>query len=308
MSKSVITDSLLTAIADAIRAKTGETDSMTPAEMAQAIEDIPAGAEEPYVEYTLDEQLGVNFTGAVFHGFTKIPRFFSHHTSLDRGGLVHVDIPEGVTEICDYAFVYDSLSQGITLPDSLRTIGTHSFEGCSLPGIVLPDGLESIGAATFQNCQLLQSCAIPAGIQSINSGSLFMYCSALASINFPPAWTEIGNDCFAGCTHLDIAEIPAHVTEIGNRAFQTCTALTELDIMGAVSIYNNAFSGCTGLTEVRFHDTAASISSSAFKNDTALRDIYVPWASGAVSGAPWGATNASIHYNTQYDSEGNVIS
>lgn len=308
MSKSVITDSLLTAIADAIRARTGGQATMTPAQMAQAIEDLPEGATEPYVEYTLDEQQGVNLEGAVLHGFTKVPRFFSHHTSLDRGGINYIDIPAGVTEICDYAFVYESLSHGITLPDSLRIIGTHSFEGCRLPGIALPDGLESIGAATFQNCQLLQSCTIPAGIQSITSGSLFMYCSALASINFPSAWTAIGNDCFAGCTSLAITEIPAHVTEIGNRAFQTCTALTALDIMGAVSIYNNAFSGCTGLTEVRFHDTAVSISSTAFKNDTALRDLYVPWASGAVAGAPWGATNASIHYNTVYDSEGNVIS
>ena len=307
MSKSVITDSLLTAIADAIRARTGGQATMTPAQMAQAIGTMPAGATEPYVEYTLDSQLGVNFTGAELHGFTVVPRFFSHHTSGNRGALDHIVIPEGVTEICTRAFVYAGLINGVTLPTSLRTISDYAFEGCSFSSISLPSGLETIGSNAFLNCANLQSISIPAGIQTIVSGSLFMYCSALASINFPQAWTLIGNDCFAGCTSLAITEIPAHVTEIGNRAFQTCTALTSLDIMGSVSIYNNAFSGCTGLTEVRFHDTAVSISSTAFKSDTALRDIYVPWASGSVSGAPWGATNASIHYNTQYDSSGNII-
>ena len=59
-----------------------------------------------------------------------------------------------------------------------------------------------------------------------------------------------------------------------------------------------AFNGCTGLTSVTFKGTPTSISNYAFKDCTNLTDIYVPWSSGAVSGAPWGATNATIHYNT----------
>ena len=30
---------------------------------------------------------------------------------------------------------------------------------------------------------------------------------------------------------------------------------------------------------------------------TNLTTINVPWAEGAVAGAPWGATNATINYN-----------
>jgi hypothetical protein len=37
--------------------------------------------------------------------------------------------------------------------------------------------------------------------------------------------------------------------------------------------------------------------SSAFSGCTSLTTINAPWAEGAVSGAPWGATNATINYN-----------
>ena len=56
-----------------------------------------------------------------------------------------------------------------------------------------------------------------------------------------------------------------------------------------------AFYNCTGLTSVTFKGTLSQISNTAFKNCTNLTNIYVPWAEGAVAGAPWGATNATIH-------------
>ena len=36
-----------------------------------------------------------------------------------------------------------------------------------------------------------------------------------------------------------------------------------------------------------------------FEECTNLTDIYVPWAEGTVNNAPWGATNATVHYNHQ---------
>ena len=43
---------------------------------------------------------------------------------------------------------------------------------------------------------------------------------------------------------------------------------------------NDTFSGCTNLT-----------------------DIYVPWAEDALANAPWGAPNATVHYNTLDDED-----
>ena len=58
-----------------------------------------------------------------------------------------------------------------------------------------------------------------------------------------------------------------------------------------------AFQNCTSFTSITFKSTPTTIASSAFNGCTNLTDIKVPWAEGAVSGAPWGATNATITYN-----------
>ena len=75
------------------------------------------------------------------------------------------------------------------------------------------------------------------------------------------------------------------------------TALTSFTIpANCAAISDKAFSGDTALASVTFRGTPSVISNLAFQGLTALADIYVPWASGAVEGAPWGATNATIHY------------
>lgn len=75
------------------------------------------------------------------------------------------------------------------------------------------------------------------------------------------------------------------------------TALTSFTIpANCVEINNKAFSGDISLASVTFRGTPSRISNLAFQGLTALADIYVPWASGAVDGAPWGAINATIHY------------
>lgn len=305
MSRSVITDGLLTAIADAIRGKTGGEEALTPAQMAQAIEGIPQGAKEPYVEYTITD-LGAG-VAADLHGLSVIPKYFFAGVSSDSVSWDRITIPEGVTTIKKGAFSNAGLKE-ISLPESLATIESHAFEYCQFSDIHLP-AVVNIGDYAFMGCPELKSCEFPEDLQSINSAYMFTNCSNLETVNFPAAWTNIADSTFAACTSLRLSKIPAHITTIGGSAFSSCTSLTELDIMGATSLTGRYSIGrCSNLTTIRFHQTPSSIHTEAFSRDTALTDIYVPWASGAVAGAPWGATNASIHYNTQYDSEGNVIS
>ena len=75
------------------------------------------------------------------------------------------------------------------------------------------------------------------------------------------------------------------------------TALTSFTIpANCVIIEDKAFNGDTSLTSVTFVGQPTSIHTTAFQGCTALTNMYVPWADGAVNGAPWGATNATIHY------------
>lgn len=88
------------------------------------------------------------------------------------------------------------------------------------------------------------------------------------------------------------------VTSIGNYAFEDCTGLTSITISNSVtSIGDNTFYGCASLTSVTIPNSVTSIGDYAFSGCTGLTDIYCGFAEGAVYGAPWGATNVTIHYN-----------
>ena len=143
----------------------------------------------------------------------------------------------------------------------------------------------------------------------------------ITSINFPSGLTEIGRYAFFECNDLNLASLPQSLTKIGNSAFRfTKISLTSLPVgvtniwsytfadcseIKTIEFHENidiidmfAFYNCTGLTSVTFKGTPSTIINNAFNKCTNLTNIYVPWAEGAVSGAPWGATNATIHYNT----------
>jgi hypothetical protein len=62
-------------------------------------------------------------------------------------------------------------------------------------------------------------------------------------------------------------------------------------------INNSAFLNCTSLTLATFLGQPKYIDATVFGGCTNLTTINVPWPSGAVANAPWGATNATITYD-----------
>lgn len=56
------------------------------------------------------------------------------------------------------------------------------------------------------------------------------------------------------------------------------------------------FCGDTSLESITFLGRPSGIANRAFLEIPNLKDIYVPWGSGEILGAPWGATSATIHY------------
>ena len=158
-------------------------------------------------------------------------------------------------------------------------------------------GYTSIRPYAFQHCSVLVSVSGISAITSIGY-SAFQNCSNLALTSLPAGLTSIGYSAFSNCNNLALTSLPAGLTSIANYTFQNCSnlALTSLPA-GITSIGNYTFQNCIGLTTITFEGTPESINSSAFSGCTNLTTINVPWAEGAVANAPWGATNATIHYN-----------
>ena len=158
-------------------------------------------------------------------------------------------------------------------------------------------GYTTIRPYVFYNCTNLALTSLPSGLTSIEN-SAFFGCKNLALTSLPSGLTSIGTHAFRNCTYLALTSLPSGITNIKNSAFSGCSnlALTSLP-SGITKIGNNAFFSCKGLTSITFQGKPTVISSSAFNGCTNLKTINVPWASGALSGAPWGAKNATIKYN-----------
>lgn len=101
--------------------------------------------------------------------------------------------------------------------------------------------------------------------------------------------------------------IPANVISLSNGIYSE-TAVESIIIGENVHVIGaTVLAKCPKLTFVAFKAKPNTLSSNVFYQDTQKMDIYVPWAENEVENAPWGATNATIHYNTTYDTDGNPV-
>ena len=239
-------------------------------------------------------------------------------------GLTGVVIPEGITEIGDFAFSncpslenilvsadnpsYVSINncclskdlrklifgcRSSIIPEGISMIEESAFEGCvGLTSIVMPEGVKEIGWDAFSGCTGLTNIVIPDSVTEINGGAFFG-CTSLTSIVIPKGVTEIGESAFSGCTGLTGVVIPEGVTEISMNVFRDCTGLTGVVIPeGVKEIGYGAFSGCTGLTNIVIPNSVTVIMSSAFSGCTGLTGIVIPEGVTEIDcGAFGGCTN-----------------
>lgn len=239
--------------------------------------------------------------------------------------LALTELPDSITTIGQYAFYGCSNLELNELPASLNSIGGYVFQNCpkvtihemnndnwtTLPNYIfyyatgithfkLPSALTAIPQYSFSYCTSLVSVEIGDAVTTINSYA-FDHCSALANIDFNDV-TTINSYAFQ-YSGLKKLTIPSTITSISTYAFAYCTSLEELILEPTMTSMSNSniFRGCTSLKKVYIKKSFSTLNSNTFYGDTAITDIYVPWASGAVSGAPWGATNATVHYETDFN-------
>ena len=196
----------------------------------------------------------------------------AEQTFWDDTSITGVSIPNTVKSIGDFAFYGCSNLKTITLPDSLTSIGIYAFEGCSsLTSISIPDSLTSIPVGMLQNCTKLVSVYIPSSVKSIG-GLAFSGCSNLYEVSIPNGVTAVELGTFSGCESLEEITVPASVTQILENAFEGCTNLVNIDIPNVTFIGKEAFKNCTGIESI--HSTALrTVMENAFEGCTSLTDI-----------------------------------
>lgn len=205
-----------------------------------------------------------------------------------------------ITKIGRYALYGNNQITGVSFPNVTQT-ADYALRQCT--GMLSADfpELVTVGQYCFDSCSKMESINIPKA--ATIGGSAFYTCKALTSISLP-AVTTIGSSSFSCCYNMESYALGDGLTKIGDYAFYKNEKITEL-ILGpnVTNLGSNMINGCKLLTKLELHSKPSKINSQAFYNCPSLTDIYVPWAEGEVANAPWGATDATIHYEYNYGEE-----
>jgi hypothetical protein len=198
---------------------------------------------------------------------------------------IYLDLTgSSVKEIMSYEFDGSGLNNsgyktltGITIPNSVTSIGEQAFRGCiNLSSVIIGNNVKTMGEYAFYECTSLTSVTIPNSVTRIER-STFRGCTSLTRVNIPNSITIIEGYAFSNCTSLSTVTIGSGVTRIGEYAFYECTSLTSVTIPDNItSIGNCAFFYCTSLPSVIIGSGVTSIGNSAFCGCTNLTSVNIP--------------------------------
>ena len=251
----------LTSVADAIRAKSGQTGQLIyPDGFASAVAGIKKAPTTPYMEaeYVAAE----DFYGNTNH-YIKRAKLYNHTA-------IYAKEFEGQEQLQNLDF--SDASNNVT------AIETMAFNNALVNGLVLPNTIRVLCRACF-NSAYITTLTIPP-LVTVLTDSAFAYIQPVynnetgeelpVNIILPQNLTQIGHYCFTGAWIKQIT-IPDTVTEIGDSAFSYCEQLASITCLAA---------------------TPPVLGTNAFSSDTAGFTIKVPAASVAAYKA---ATNWSSY-------------
>ena len=136
-----------------------------------------------------------------------------------------VTIKSGTRYIADSAFLQQDNLTGISLPDTLVSVGSNTFVYCyHLKSVSLPTSVKRIGSNAFYGC-FIEKLTLSASVKTIEGGA-FNSCILLQSVTIPYGVTELQRYAFGNCAELSSVTIPTSVTKMADDVFKDSPKVT----------------------------------------------------------------------------------
>ena len=187
------------------------------------------------------------WSGVTFTLDTSLPQFSYTSTTTSipaiqlpqaRTNLTGVTIGDSVTSIGNQAFLGCSNLTSVTFTptSTLTSIGDDAFYDCGFTSIIIPNSVTSIGDGAFFSCLSLTTVTIGNSVGSIGE-EVFRSCADLTSITIPASVNTIGTDAFknSGLTTVTIATNPSQA--ISGITFTAGTTVTFFGKNGVNIVY-----------------------------------------------------------------------
>ena len=155
----------------------------------------PVPEPEDPIPWTFDEAaktLTVSGTGEMPDYSYAFPHVRPWADDADR--IEHVVIGDGITKIGAQAFESCSNLKTVSIPGSVKRIGSFAFYECGMESVTIPDGVTHIESFAFSGCQFLKTVTLPRSIEYLGELS-FGYCPRLETVYYYGSetdWNAIG--------------------------------------------------------------------------------------------------------------------
>ena len=206
-----------------------------------------------------------------FGGVYDNPLFYAKHLYSDEETeITNLVIPEGITNIPNYAFYRCEGITSVSFPTTLKSIGTGAFSYSGLTSVEIPEGFETISESAFGNCSVLKTVTIHEGVSTIGANA-FSHCG-LTELTLPST-IRIMSQSFYGNEDLTTLTLTNGITTLGH-SFYGCTSLASVNIPGSIKeVSSYDFSGCSGLATVTLNEGTEKVE---FSGCTNLETINFP--------------------------------
>lgn len=304
----------LTAIANAIRAKTGKTESLTLEQMPTEIESITTGggssADCCYVTFR-NEATGEEFVKPVATGddcvdvvakglWAKPTKpsdaqydYTYYGWGASDGGAADTNILKNITE--------DKTVYAIFIAASIVKSGDCGDSGDNVVWTLNSNGVLRIwgnGAMADYTSNTrpwvddkanVTAVVIDDGVSRIGNNAFYQL--AMAEVSIPDSVVSIGFGAFRECANLQSITIPNSVTVVGVNALRDCTSLTSATFGSITEISWGMLAACTNLKNVTIPNGVTTIGQQAFMGCTSLKSVTI--AQSVISIIPAAFTNCT---------------